>query len=93
MKALKWQVLIGLVVGSLVLAACGAQQGATDTPEPTGPAEEETAPAAESPDAEATEEAAAPEDRQPIIMAVDGQITQLSNAASDVPTAEAAQRH
>ena len=81
MRRTRWNALAFLFSGALVLAACGTQpgdSGATDAPESEGPGT-----------------SADPSDggtgTGTITMIVDGQITTLSNANSDVPTSEAYQ--
>ncbi|MGH2445974.1 MAG: ABC transporter substrate-binding protein, partial [Candidatus Limnocylindria bacterium] len=81
MRRTKWNALAFLFSGALILAACGSP-GTTpaesdEPPESEGPGESEPA---------ATEGATG---TGTITYAIDGQITTLSNAASDVPTAEA----
>jgi ABC-type transport system substrate-binding protein len=78
MRRTKWNALAFLFSGALILAACGAQPGES----PSEPAASE--PAGSGP--AASEPAAG---TGTITMVVDGQITQLSNAYGDVPTAEA----
>jgi peptide/nickel transport system substrate-binding protein len=79
MRRTKWSAVALLFSGALVLAACG-QQGASpsasaDDQEPAGtPGAEESAPAAGN-------------FEDTIVMALDAQVGQMSNAASDVPTA------
>ncbi len=68
-----------LFSGALILAACGAQPGDSAS-EPAGSEPAGSEPAASEPAGEGT---------GTITMIVDGQITQLSNAYADVPTAEA----
>ncbi len=76
MRRTKWSALAFLFSGALVLAACGTT-GTTPSSAPTGGASGGSpAPAGSS---------------GQIVMTVDGQITTLSNAINDVPTAEAAQ--
>ncbi len=81
MRRTKWNALAFLFSGALILAACGTQPGESG---------ESTAPESQDPGS-----SAAPTDggtaAATITMVVDGQITTLSNAASDVPTAEAYQ--
>ncbi len=79
MRRTKWNALAFLFSGALVLAACG-QQGES---------------AAESEPAESEPAGSEPAESEPaagggtITYAIDGQLTTLSNANSDVPTAEA----
>lgn len=75
MRRTKWSALAFLFSGTLVLAACGTTG---TTPSPAGGAS-----------AGASGGGGAPSGQ--IVMTVDGQITTLSNAINDVPTAEAAQ--
>ena len=77
MRRTRWSAMAFLFSGTLVLAACGAQPGES-TPASEEPAGSE--PAASEPTGEGT---------GTITMIVDGQITQLSNANADVPTANA----
>ena len=86
MRRTWWNALTFLFIGALVLAACG-QQGASPTEE-EAPAETEAAPEG-SPSG--TEPPAEAESEGQIVHALDGQVTTLSNAASDVPTDEANQ--
>jgi ABC-type transport system substrate-binding protein len=69
-----------LFSGLLILAACGAQPGESPESEPPESEPAGSEPAASEPASEGTGQ---------ITMIVDGQITQLSNAYGDVPTAEA----
>lgn len=79
MRGTRWNALAFLFTGALVLAACGQQEGESpDASEPEG-----SAPAGSEP--AATDGAAA----GTITYAIDGQLTTLSNALSDVPTGEA----
>jgi ABC-type transport system substrate-binding protein len=78
MRRTKWSAMAFLFSGALVLAACGQQPGATEAPagsEPVGSEPVTSEPAGAT---------------GTITMIVDGQITTLSNAAADVPTAAAA---
>ncbi len=81
MRRTKWNAMAFLFSGALILAACGTQPGESG---------ESSAPESQDPGS-----SAAPTDggtgTGTITMVVDGQITTLSNAASDVPTAEAYQ--
>lgn len=79
MRRTKWNALAFLFSGALILAACGAQPGDSAS-EPAGSEPAGSEPAASEPAGEGT---------GTITMIVDGQITQLSNANADVPTAEA----
>ena len=79
MRRTKWNALAFLFSGALILAACGAQPGDSAS-EPAGSEPAGSEPAASEPTREGT---------GTITMIVDGQITQLSNANADVPTAEA----
>lgn len=79
MRRTKWSAMAFLFSGALVLAACG-QQGEPPT-ETDAPATGSEAPASEPPAAEGPQGT--------ITYALDGQVTQLSNANSDVPTSEA----
>ena len=76
MRRTKWNALAFLFSGALILAACGAQPGESAS-EPAG-----SQPAG-------SEAPSAGEGTGQITMVVDGQITTLSNANADVPTAEA----
>ena len=78
MRRTRWNALAFLFSGALVLAACGQQPGdsASDTPSSQDPGTS-GAPSGE------------PQGTGTITMVVDGQLTQLSNANADVPTAEA----
>lgn len=79
MRRTKWSALAFFITGALVLAACGTQPGATPSADGGSTAPEGSTP---------------PEtggSSGQIAMIVDGQITTLSNALSDVPTGEAAQ--
>ncbi len=76
MRRTKWSALAFLFSGALVLAACGTT-GTTPTTAPSGGA------------GASGGTGGAPSGQ--IVMTVDGQITTLSNAINDVPTAEAAQ--
>jgi ABC-type transport system substrate-binding protein len=79
MRRTKWNAMAFLFSGALVLAACGQQPG--ESPEESEPAASQPAgsePAATSGEGTGT-----------ITYAIDGQLTTLSNANSDVPTAEA----
>jgi ABC-type transport system substrate-binding protein len=76
MRRTKWNALAFLFSGALILAACGAQPGESAS-EPAG-----SEPAS-------SEAPSAGEGTGQITMVVDGQITTLSNANADVPTAEA----
>jgi len=77
MRRTKWSALAFLFSGALVLAACGTT-GTTPSSAPTGGASGGGSAAPAGPTGQ-------------IVMTVDGQITTLSNAINDVPTAEAAQ--
>ena len=80
MRRTKWNALAFLFSGALILAACGTQPGeSAEESQPTGSQPEGSAPVG-------SEE---PQGTGTITMIVDGQITTLSNANSDVPTAEA----
>lgn len=77
MRRTKWNALAFLVSGALLLAACGQQPGATEDagepePEGTGPA--------------ATGEAPTGDFADTIVMALDAQVGNMSNANTDVPT-------
>ena len=76
MRRTKWNALAFLFSGALILAACGQQSG--ESAEPGG---SEAAGGSQEPSAGGT--------AGTITMVVDGQITTLSNANADVPTAEA----
>ncbi|MCV0404302.1 MAG: hypothetical protein K5924_11470 [Chloroflexi bacterium] len=82
MRRTKWNALAFLFSGALILAACGTQPGEsgepTDAPESVDPGTS----------ADPTDGGAG---TGTITMIVDGQITTLSNALSDVPTSEAYQ--
>jgi ABC-type transport system substrate-binding protein len=75
MRRTKWSALAFLFSGALVLAACGTTG---TTPSPSGGASGGASGGGGAPSGQ-------------IVMTVDGQITTLSNAINDVPTAEAAQ--
>lgn len=81
MRRTKWNALAFLFTGALVLAACG-QQGASPS---AGEAEESEAPSTES-QAPASEEPATGEFADTIVMALDAQVGNMSNANTDVPT-------
>ena len=76
MRRTKWNALAFLFSGALILAACGQQSG--ESAEPGG-----------SEAAGGSQEPSAGGSAGTITMVVDGQITTLSNANADVPTAEA----
>lgn len=78
MRRTRWNALAFLFSGALVLAACGQQPGesASDTPSSQEPGTS-GAPSG------------GPQGTGTITYAIDGQLTTLSNANSDVPTAEA----
>ena len=78
MRRTKWNALAFLFSGALILAACGAQPGESAS-EPAGSEPVGSGPAASEPTG----------GTGTITMVVDGQITQLSNANADVPTAAA----
>ncbi len=80
MRRTKWNALAFLFSGALILAACGTQPGDSAESEPAGSEPAGSGPAASESTGEGT---------GTITMVVDGQITQLSNANADVPTAEA----
>ena len=80
MRRTKWNALAFLFSGALVLAACGQQEG--ESPEATEP--DSSAPAGSEPAATDGEGGTGT-----ITYAIDGQLTTLSNANADVPTAEA----
>src|SRR5688572_3849766 len=80
MRRTKWSAMSFLFSGLLILAACGAQPGESPDSEPPESEPAGSEPAASEPASEGT---------GTITMIVDGQITQLSNAYGDVPTAEA----
>ena len=78
MRRTKWNALAFLFSGALILAACGGQPGeSAEESEPTG-----SQPAGSQP-------ATGGEGTGTITYAIDGQLTTLSNANADVPTAEA----
>jgi len=78
MRRTKWNALAFLFSGALILAACGQQPGeSAEESEPTG-----SQPAGSQP-------ATGGEGTGTITYAIDGQLTTLSNANADVPTAEA----
>ncbi len=78
MRRTKWNALAFLFSGALILAACGQQPGESPgESEPTG-----SQPAGSQP-------ATGGEGTGTITYAIDGQLTTLSNANNDVPTAEA----
>lgn len=81
MRRTKWNALAFLFTGALVLAACG-QQGASPS---AGEAEESEAPSTES-QAPASEEPTTGEFADTIVMALDAQVGNMSNANTDVPT-------
>lgn len=76
MRRTKWNALAFLFSGALILAACGQQSG--ESAEPGG-----------SEAAGGSQEPSAGGNAGTITMVVDGQITTLSNANADVPTANA----
>jgi ABC-type transport system substrate-binding protein len=76
MRRTRWSAWAFLFSGALVLAACGAQPG-------------ESPAASEEPAGSEPAESEAAAGGGTITMIVDGQITQLSNANADVPTANA----
>src|SRR6188508_2314605 len=76
MRRTKWNAMAFLFSGALILAACGQQSG--ESAEPGG-----------SDAAGGSQEPSAGGNAGTITMVVDGQITTLSNANADVPTAEA----
>lgn len=78
MRRTKWNALAFLFSGALILAACGAQPGESAS-EPAGSEPAGSEPAASEPTGSTGT----------ITYAIDGQLTTLSNANSDVPTAEA----
>ncbi|MGH2402294.1 MAG: hypothetical protein ACRDE6_06245, partial [Candidatus Limnocylindria bacterium] len=78
MRRTKWNAMAFLFSGALILAACGQQPGeSAEESEPTG-----SQPTGSQP-------ATGGEGTGTITYAIDGQLTTLSNANSDVPTAEA----
>lgn len=81
MRRTKWNALAFLFSGALILAACGTQT-------PGESAESDAPPASQDPGSSAppTEGGTA---AGTITYAIDGQLTTLSNANNDVPTAEA----
>ena len=80
MRRTKWNALAFLFSGALILAACGQQSG--ESAEPGG-----------SDAAGGSQEPSAGGNAGTITMVVDGQITTLSNANADVPTANAYALH
>ena len=76
MRRTKWSAMSLLFSGLLILAACGQQPAASEPADESAPAGSEPA---GSPSAGGGT----------ITYAIDGQLTTLSNAAADVPTAEA----
>lgn len=79
MRRTRWNALAFLFSGALVLAACGTQPGESpDESEPEGSAPAGSEPADGGTGGTGT-----------ITYAIDGQLTTLSNANNDVPTAEA----
>ena len=79
MRRTKWNAMAFLFSGALILAACGSQPGeSAEESEPTGSTPAGSQPAATSGEGTGT-----------ITYAIDGQLTTLSNANADVPTAEA----
>ncbi len=80
MRRTKWNALAFLFSGALILAACGTQPG--ESGESAAPQSQDPGTSAEPTDSAGT---------GTITMIVDGQITTLSNALSDVPTSEAYQ--
>src|SRR5680860_889861 len=81
MRRTKWNALAFLFSGALILAACGTQPG--ESGESTAPESQEPGTSADPSDGGSG--------TGTITMIVDGQITTLSNALSDVPTGEAYQ--
>lgn len=80
MRRTKWNALAFLFSGALILAACG-QQGTSQS------AEEESEPPTGSQAAEPSEAAEGGDFADTITMALDAQVGNISNAATDVPTA------
>jgi ABC-type transport system substrate-binding protein len=78
MRRTRWNALAFLFSGALILAACGQQPGET-------PAESEPP----APEATGSAPAEEPAGTGTITYAIDGQLTTLTNANSDVPTFEA----
>jgi ABC-type transport system substrate-binding protein len=78
MRRTKWNALAFLFTGALVLAACGGQPGASETDAPDG------SPSG-SEGAEPTGGTGEFDDT--IVMALDAQVGNITNAATDVPTA------
>ena len=81
MRRTKWNALAFLFSGALILAACGG----TGTTESAAPSEADTSDAAE-PSAAASADAGDGEFADTIVMALDAQVGQISNANTDVPT-------
>ena len=80
MRRTKWNALAFLFSGALILAACGTQPGdSAEESEPTGSEPVSSEPVSSE----------APTGGGTITYAIDGQLTTLSNANADVPTAEA----
>ncbi|MGH2385723.1 MAG: ABC transporter substrate-binding protein, partial [Candidatus Limnocylindria bacterium] len=79
MRRTKWNAMAFLFSGALILAACGAQPGES-------PGDTDAPPASPGTSAAPTDGGTA---AGTITYAIDGQLTTLSNANSDVPTAEA----
>jgi len=81
MRRTKWNALAFLFSGALILAACGTQ-----TP---GESAEESEPTGSTPAGSQAPEGSASGSTGTITYAIDGGLTTISNANSDVPTAEA----
>jgi ABC-type transport system substrate-binding protein len=80
MRRTKWNALAFLFTGALVLAACGQTPAASPSA-----GEESEAPSTES-QAPASEEPTGGEFADTIVMALDAQVGNMSNANTDVPT-------
>jgi ABC-type transport system substrate-binding protein len=81
MRRTKWNALAFLFSGALILAACGGE-GTTESEAPD--ASEDTTTESEAPDA--SEGAGTGEFADTIVMALDAQVGNMSNANTDVPT-------
>ncbi len=88
MRRTKWNALAFLFSGALILAACGTQTPGDSVEETDAPASQEPASQEPATSAEPTESEGA-QGTGTITYAIDGGLTTLSNANSDVPTAEA----
>ena len=88
MRRTKWNALAFLFSGALILAACGTQTPGDSVEETDAPASQEPASQEPGTSAEPTESEGA-QGTGTITYAIDGGLTTLSNALSDVPTGEA----